>query len=445
MGSKKEIQKRKDAIIDRFAKQGQTMSSSGDEADKKSSGSQEDDEKVGGKMVTGLNGNKSSSSELPTKRARIMQTISGTTATSVAALRRSGLRFTDVDDPNALRVQTPKASDILFGRGRGFQEHPGNQRMLKIISKHKQAYRASKRSRKREFVESVYEEITKDGSRFLKKLEGENCWVEVSIPISLEKVSHTLRGKRKSEDDFSSPDADDEGTSDDLMGLQKRHKAAVSTVGDGGIAGMPSNWLTQGFGNPMLPTQGMGMSYPSSMTNNSTAPTLQDPSQSRFAQAQAQAQLKGAAPNAASAMASGMPQALAAFGGLQPGAMGAFGNPFMLGSLFGAPQMAAGSNPLLVGGARMFGGAQPSSAFFGASNQNLELAQLQLLRQQQFMNASAGGSTNNPLMGLQGPIGTTLNLPLASQLGGAGARTGTLNPSASKANVHSDKNGEVEL
>lgn len=109
-------------------------------------------------------------------------------------------------DPNAKRVKNPKLDDVLFGRGRGFQENPGNQRMLDIIDGHRKTYRNQQRNKKREFVEAVYDEITKDGARFLKKLEEENCWVEVSIPLALEKISHTLRGKRKGNQGFQQSD-----------------------------------------------------------------------------------------------------------------------------------------------------------------------------------------------------------------------------------------------
>jgi hypothetical protein len=108
-----------------------------------------------------------------------------------------GLRFEDAVDPNALRAEKPEPNDVLFGRGRGFQEHPGNQRMLEIIDKYRKTYKGQKRNKKQEFVVAVYEEITKDGARFLKKNEEENLWVKVSIPLALEKVSHTLRGRRK--------------------------------------------------------------------------------------------------------------------------------------------------------------------------------------------------------------------------------------------------------
>eukprot|EP00980_Cylindrotheca_fusiformis_P006060 scaffold1305_cov112-Cylindrotheca_fusiformis.AAC.2 len=118
-------------------------------------------------------------------------------ASSAKTKSHQGMRFDLPAGPNVKRVRRPELRDILFGRGRGFQENPGNQRMLDIIDGYRQVYRKQKRNKKREFVEAVYEEITKDGTRFMKKIEEEDCWVEVSIPMALDKISHTLRGKRK--------------------------------------------------------------------------------------------------------------------------------------------------------------------------------------------------------------------------------------------------------
>ena len=44
-----------------------------------------------------------------------------------AALRNHQIRFADAIDPNAERVHKLRKKDIVFGRGRGFQNHPGKQ------------------------------------------------------------------------------------------------------------------------------------------------------------------------------------------------------------------------------------------------------------------------------------------------------------------------------
>jgi hypothetical protein len=61
-------------------------------------------------------------------------------AARYAALRNHRIRFEDAIDPNAERVLDLRKDDIVFGRGRGFQNHPGNLRMREIIDKYKTQY-----------------------------------------------------------------------------------------------------------------------------------------------------------------------------------------------------------------------------------------------------------------------------------------------------------------
>jgi hypothetical protein len=120
-------------------------------------------------------------------------------AARYAALRNHRIRFEDAIDPNAERVKKLNKYDIVFGRGRGYQNHPGNLRMREIIDKYKTQYHSLKRQEKREMVEGVYNEIVEDGARFLKKLEDEDTWVKVDVPVALQKVSHTLRCRKNVE------------------------------------------------------------------------------------------------------------------------------------------------------------------------------------------------------------------------------------------------------
>jgi hypothetical protein len=116
-----------------------------------------------------------------------------------AALRNHRIRFEDAIDPDAERVSKLHKTDILFGRGKGFQNHPGNQRMREVIEKYKVQYHSLKRSEKQELIEAVYKELTEEGARFLKKLDNEDAWVKVDRPVALQKVSHTLRCRKNVE------------------------------------------------------------------------------------------------------------------------------------------------------------------------------------------------------------------------------------------------------
>jgi len=113
-----------------------------------------------------------------------------------AALRNHRIRLEDAIDPDAERVSKIRKDDILFGRGKGFQNHPGNRRMRKIIEKYKVKYHALLRTEKQDLIKAVYNELTESGARFLKRLEKEAVWIMVDRPVALQKVSHTLRCRK---------------------------------------------------------------------------------------------------------------------------------------------------------------------------------------------------------------------------------------------------------
>lgn len=116
-----------------------------------------------------------------------------------AALRSHAIRLEDAIDPNAERVDNVRQHDIIFGRGKGYQNHPGNQRMREIIDKYKIQYHSMRKLEKRRLVERVYKEITEDGAKFLKNVDGENAWVVVDAQVAMQKVSHTLRCRKRAE------------------------------------------------------------------------------------------------------------------------------------------------------------------------------------------------------------------------------------------------------
>ncbi|KAL3938861.1 MAG: hypothetical protein SGBAC_006316 [Bacillariaceae sp.] len=117
-------------------------------------------------------------------------------AARYAALRNHRIRLEDAIDPDAERVSRILKKDILFGRGKGFQNHPGNQRMREIVEQYKIKYHTLRRTEKQDLIEAVYLELTEDGARFLKKLDKEDVWVNVDRPVALQKVSHTLRCRK---------------------------------------------------------------------------------------------------------------------------------------------------------------------------------------------------------------------------------------------------------
>eukprot|EP00980_Cylindrotheca_fusiformis_P003763 scaffold834_cov123-Cylindrotheca_fusiformis.AAC.10 len=112
------------------------------------------------------------------------------------ALRNHKIRFEDAIDLEAEHVYELGKWDVVFGRGRRYQNHLGNRRLRDIIERYKTRYHSLDRSGKRKLVEMVYQEVSDGGSRFLKKLDDKDIWIVVDRPIALQKVSHTMRCRK---------------------------------------------------------------------------------------------------------------------------------------------------------------------------------------------------------------------------------------------------------
>ncbi|CAJ1931123.1 unnamed protein product [Cylindrotheca closterium] len=94
----------------------------------------------------------------------------------------------------------PTEYDVLFGRGKPFQDHPGNLRLHSIVNVYKPNYTQARRHEKTAIAEDVVKIIKNDGKhvgRFLKQVDGK--WEGVSDIEARAKVSHALRGKSRVE------------------------------------------------------------------------------------------------------------------------------------------------------------------------------------------------------------------------------------------------------
>lgn len=90
----------------------------------------------------------------------------------------------------------PTSNDIVFGRGKKYQDHEGNKRMRDCINEYKQLYNALKRFQKQTLVETIYEKLVESGARFLRKDEVTDSWLLVKRELATQKVSHALRCKK---------------------------------------------------------------------------------------------------------------------------------------------------------------------------------------------------------------------------------------------------------
>ena len=93
----------------------------------------------------------------------------------------------------------PLETDVLLGRGKPFQEHPGNKLMHQLANEVKEAYRRAPRPAKRVIATKIYHILTKKGTRFLKRDENysSRAWIEVTPEIAIEKLCHVLRHRSR--------------------------------------------------------------------------------------------------------------------------------------------------------------------------------------------------------------------------------------------------------
>lgn len=164
-------------------------------------------------MPTSICAQKAKRNEADRKQRPDNRAFGATDSTSSNRKRiRNRQRFDEAISPNAERVCNVRSTDVIFGRGKCYQEHPGNRRMRAIIRHYKEQYNTTPRSKKRDLAEALYSEITQDGARFLHKSAGEeDTFVVADIPIALQKVRNALRCKKSFgttsavSDDFDSP------------------------------------------------------------------------------------------------------------------------------------------------------------------------------------------------------------------------------------------------
>lgn len=100
------------------------------------------------------------------------------------------------------KVAKPSQFDVLFGRGKPYQGHAGNIRLHKVVDLYKSRYSQARRHEKTEIAEEIVQFIKTGGEkagRFLKRVENEEVWIEVTDTIARDKVSHALRGKPRKE------------------------------------------------------------------------------------------------------------------------------------------------------------------------------------------------------------------------------------------------------
>ncbi|KAG7348149.1 hypothetical protein IV203_016854 [Nitzschia inconspicua] len=105
----------------------------------------------------------------------------------------------DYHKPLEERIHQPNPYDVLLGRGKPFQNHRGNQEMLRVVDSYRSKYHDVERSCKNEIVEEVLRVVKSNGGRFLERIEDfENSyWSEVEHSIAYRKIGHAFRSNAR--------------------------------------------------------------------------------------------------------------------------------------------------------------------------------------------------------------------------------------------------------
>mmetsp|Transcript_19683 Transcript_19683/g.55613 ORF Transcript_19683/g.55613 Transcript_19683/m.55613 type:complete len:471 (-) Transcript_19683:196-1608(-) len=97
------------------------------------------------------------------------------------------------------RIEYPRSVDVLFGRGKAYNDFNGNILMYAHIDRYKGRYQqATSRDEKTLIAETVLLTIKESGGRFLKRSKDPmDGWVTVTDTVAREKISHCFRTRLK--------------------------------------------------------------------------------------------------------------------------------------------------------------------------------------------------------------------------------------------------------
>ena len=132
---------------------------------------------------------------------------------------------------------------VLFGRGRPYQNHPGNRRLHSLVELHRDQYLQSKRFDKNVIAKKIVQIIKQSSGRFLRRAgEEQDYWVVVSDSDAREKVSTILRSKVRNKVNESAELGDSTSAKTGIVGAASRFPSAAAHqqfYGGGSSVGAP--------------------------------------------------------------------------------------------------------------------------------------------------------------------------------------------------------------
>ena len=87
----------------------------------------------------------------------------------------------------------PADADILFGRGRKINNHPGNVKFRNLVVSKKEEYDNAPEGFKITIADGIIEEINNSGGRFLDRVDKESPWYIVNDSYVRRKTTQRLR------------------------------------------------------------------------------------------------------------------------------------------------------------------------------------------------------------------------------------------------------------
>ena len=91
----------------------------------------------------------------------------------------------------------PLENDVIFGRGSGCSNHPGNVRLYHIVDCFVASYEEGDRATKIRIVSEILKILKSENRRFIQSVQATGKCYIASLKCSKEKISHAMRYRLK--------------------------------------------------------------------------------------------------------------------------------------------------------------------------------------------------------------------------------------------------------